>query len=307
MRVCYLIQCHRAPRQLLRLVATLRRQSPQALILCAADDTGTLPSREELRRAGEAHLLSVRGPLRRGYLSLLEPYLRGVDWLRQRGLDFDWLVYLSGQDYPTLPLARSEAMLEHSACDGYLRSWPAFAADTPWGRPKQGQRRYGFRYRDLPAAAMPLLRLLRGMNGVQSLFHVHLVYGPRLGLRRRVPLAGAGVCYGGWQWTTLRRACAEYVADTPRREPRLFAAYAATICPDESLAQTVLVNSGRFRLVDDNLRFTDSGATRDGHPRLLEASDLPAMTSGAYHFARKFDLDLRPELLDRLDEKLAAS
>ena len=245
------------------------------------------------------------GPIERSRLSLLEPYFRGVERLRALEVDYDWLVYLSAQDYPTQPLARSEAFLATAGYDGFVRYWPALAPDTPSWRPRQGDRRYRYRYFDPPRWSWPFLRLLRVFNGVQSLVHVHLTYGLRLGLRRRrTPLDRGWTLYAGWQWTTLRRECAEYLLEAVERERELIEYYRRTILPGESLFQTLLVNAGRFRLCNDNLRYVDHQGSRDGRPRLLGVADLPLLTAGGYHFARKFDLAHDARVLDLLDERL---
>ena len=303
-RVCYLIQSHRDPRQIARLVATLGRQSPGAFVLVVHDESGGALDPRALDGAAETRYLPAREPVRRGYLSMLDPWLQGIDWLRREGVDYDWLVYLSGQDYPTRPLADSEAALAAADCDGFLRWWPALGAGGPWRRRRQGHRRYFFRYADAPRWAAPGLRLARSLNGLQSLVHVHLVYGPRVGIRaRRTPFTNGRVCYAGWQWTTLRRACAELVLATVERDRDLVEHYRRTICPDESLVQTVLVNDGRFRLADDNLRYADTGGP-EGRARVLGVADLDEVTRGPYHFARKFDLGHDAHVLDLLDERL---
>ncbi|HEX4951963.1 MAG TPA: beta-1,6-N-acetylglucosaminyltransferase [Thermoanaerobaculia bacterium] len=305
MRVCYLLQTHRDARQIARLVATLGQQSPGSIVLVAHDQTGCALTAQSLPGPAEVHYLPVAGPMRRGYFSLLDPYLQGVAWLRREGLDYDWLVYLSGQDYPVQPLTRSEALLASAECDGFLRYWPALGTGGPWRRRRQGLLRYYFQYRDAPPWSAPWLRLLKGLNGLQSQFHVQLVYGLRVGRRaRHTPFDHGRVCYAGWQWTTLRRACAEHVLETVESEPELVAYYRRTICPDESLVQTILVGSGRFRLTNDNLRYSDTGASRDGRPRLLGVADLGMLISGGYCFARKFDLDYDARVLDLLDERL---
>lgn len=290
----------------MRLVRALKRGSPDALVLVVHDSTGAALDPAELTGLPRVHVLFVPGPAERGRLSLLTPYFQGVARLRELGVDYDWLVYLSAQDYPVLPLARSEALLSRVDCDGFVRFWPALAPDTPWGRPRQGDRRYLYRYCDLPRGSAPLLRLLRPLNEFQSWIHVHLVYGPRLGLRRRLPLGLGRTLYGGWQWTTLRRACAEFVLDAVSADRELVEFYRRTICPDESLVQTVLVNAGRFRLCNDNLRYADTRGGREGGARLLGTGDLPMLIAGGYHFARKFDLDHDARVLDLLDERLAA-
>lgn len=304
MRVAYFVQTHGPAPQVLRLLATLRRGSPEAVLVVSRD-----PSAEPLDARALAALdaLSFRPAerARRGYWSLFEPYVAAVERLDREALSYDWLVYLSGQDYPVQPLARSEERLAASPYDGYL-TWVDAAGPSPEGRRRQGRLRYGYQYRDLPRAR-PALRLLRSLNGLQPWWHVHLTYGPRLGVRaRRTPFGPALRPYWGSQWTTLRRASAERVAEAARGGSPLAAYFARTVCPDEAFAQTVLVNDPRLRLANDNLRFVDVRGSRDGHPRVLRLADGPALLAGGYAFARKLDPEVDPALLDWLDERLDA-
>src|SRR4029079_10617082 len=104
--------------------------------------------------------------------------------------------------------------------------------------------------------------------------------GVRVGVRAlRTPFGGDRVCYGGRQWTTLRRACVEHLRETLRREPALVDHYRRTVCPDESLVQTVLVNARRFRLTNDDLRYADFDGDPDGHPRVLGAAGPARITT----------------------------
>ena len=304
MRICYFIQNHLPPPQVERLVAALRRSQPEAFLLVGHDEFAGWCSAGEVQRALDVDVFAAREPGRRGYFSLLQPYFEAVEWLAGRGVSYDWLVYLSGQDFPTRPLASFAEKLAAADVDGFLRFWDAFNPVNPWKRRRQGRCRYGFRYADAPPWAAPGLRLVRGLNRVQSLVHIHLVYGPRIGVRERnLPFGPEMGCYAGSQWTILRRACAEYAAEEVRRDGDLIRWFRSTICPDEAVVQTLLVNSGRFRLHNDHLRFEDFTGSRGGHPRLLTIADLPALTNGGSHFfARKFDLRHDSAVLDRLDE-----
>jgi hypothetical protein len=305
MRVCYFVQTHRDPVQIARLVSTLVRASPSSLVLVGHDGRGTGLARADLPAVAGVELFQVEGPVERGRLSLLAPYFQALAWLGRERVEYDWLVYLSGQDYPTAPLARLEARLATTDFDGFLRHWRAFDPVNPWGRKRQGILRYAYRYAEAPAWAAPLLRVLRRLNGVQSLVHVHLTYGRFVGLRlRRTPFGPARVCWAGTQWTTLRRACVEHLAERLGAERELLAHYARTICADESLVQTLLVNGDRFRFADDDLHYADCRGTRTGSPRTLTTADLGTLADPRYHFARKFDRAVDAAVLDRLDERI---
>jgi hypothetical protein len=305
MRICYFIQNHLPPAQVRRLIGTLRRSQPDSFILVGHDGFAGHCTADELRRALDVDVLAIREPAQRGYFSLVQPYFDAVEWLSNRGIAYDWIAYLSAQDYPTQPLQSFETLLTTSGYDGFLRFWDARDGERAWGRRRQGLRRYFFQYFDAPRWTSAALRPLRSLNGLQSLVHFHLVYGPRIGLRWvRSPFGRDLTCYAGSQWTTLRRACAEYVVESARREEKLMQWFRRTVCPDESVVQTLLLNSGRFTFRDDDLRYADFTDSRDGRPRTLSAGDLPVLTSGSHFFARKFDLQRDSRVLDLLDARI---
>jgi hypothetical protein len=302
MRIAYFIQNHLPPPQVARLVRTLRRGQPEAFVLVGHDPFAGRATVEEMRGGVDAEVFGVREPPKRGYFSLIQPYFEAVEQLSRKGIDYDWIVYLSGQDYPVQPLGKLENLLETCEVDGFLRHWDAFSSENPWGRPKQGLRRYGYQYSDAPGW---LARPLKALNGVQGFAHAHLVYGPRVGWRRPSPFAPGRACYAGKQWTILRRACAEYVAEKVREDGELVRWFRNTVCPDEAVVQTLLVQAGRFRLRDDDLRYMDFTGSTTGSPRNLTAADLPVLTNGKFFFARKFERDA--PVLDRLDAYIDAS
>lgn len=305
MRACYLLQTHRDPAQIQRLVRTIRRSSPGARVLIGHDASGCELDPGLFQGLDRVDLLRLPGPFRRGSLEMLEPYFAAVAWLRERQVDFDWLVYLSGQDYPVRSLADSEAFLAASGRDGFLRHWDIRPGAGPWQHRKKGSRRYLYQYREPPPWAARILGGLKLVNDLQPLVHIQTTYGVRVGVKaRQTPFTAGFACYAGKQWHTLSRRCVEYLDETIRTRPDLLAYYRRTICPDESLVQTLLVNANRFDLVDDDLRYADFTGSRDGRPRVLTAADFETVTAGPYHFARKVEPGASAGLLDLLDARV---
>lgn len=303
--VVYLVHNHRPPAQLARLVGTLRRGSPGAFVLVVHDPHAGLAPTSAVAAGVDAPVLETRERGRRGHFSLIAPYFDAVEWLAGAGVDYDWLVYLSAQDYPARPLAELEARLADEGADGYLRHWRAFSRETKGWHRHQGELRYRLQYRDLPPAVARILGLFRFLNGWQRHVHLHRTYGVRLGVRpRRSPWGPEFDCWAGTQWSALRHAAAEEVTARVRAGGPRIEWFRRTICPDEALVQTLLVAAGRFRLVDDDLRYCDFAGSRDGHPRTLGLGDLEAIVASGKPFARKLDEKGAPDLLDALDERL---
>jgi hypothetical protein len=298
MRVGYLVQSHRDPDQIARLVRTLRDESPDAIVHVSHDFTSS-----PLDLAGMPGVV-VR-PAAGGYgdFSHVRRYLDAVDDLAGAGLD--WIVNITGQDYPLRPLADAEADLAAGGADGYLEYFPALdPARSTWPA-RRARTRYLFRHRrlvPLSPAAKRRLRPLQALNYVQPLFRLQVSYGLTVGVRRRSPFGPGFVLYGGSAYHSLSWACVEYLREFCAGHPEIVRYYEQTLSPVESIVQTILLNSGRFDLRDDCRRYFDFRGSTFNHPRYLGVGDLPrALASGA-DFARKID---DPAVLDALDAVLA--
>ncbi|HEY4595399.1 MAG TPA: core-2/I-branching enzyme, partial [Thermoanaerobaculia bacterium] len=105
-------------------------------------------------------------------------------------------------------------------------------------------------------------------------------------------------------WFSLRREAVLYFRRFLTEHPEVERHYQLTQTPEESLVQTILVNSGRFELVNDDFRYIDYAHANRGSPRTLTVADMPLLASGKYHFARKFDLGVDVGVLDRIDREI---
>jgi hypothetical protein len=152
-----------------RLVGALARGASDGFVLVGHDESVGHASAAELAAQLRTPVFALARPARRGYFSMVAPYFQALDWLARERIDYDWLIYLSGQDYPTQPIAALERRLATHGFDGYIRHWRADSAANPWRRRRQGFLRYRLQYYEMPAAARPLLRLLKLLNGVQTL------------------------------------------------------------------------------------------------------------------------------------------
>ena len=78
------------------------------------------------------------------------------------------------------------------------------------------------------------------------------------------------------------------------------------LIPDELFFQTLIMNSPlRETVVNDNLRFLDW--SREPAPAVLGVHDLDRMIESGKLFARKFDVTVDADVLDRLDALAGAS
>lgn len=315
MSFLFIIQSHKAPRQLARLVGVLRKGCPDSVLLISHDFRAAPLPRAAL--AGDPRVHVIKGEGGRGDFSILDGYLAALRWARDN-IEYDWVTNLSGQDYPVIPLCQFADDLSDAQHDGFLHHFDALVQDPAQMRPmawpqRHGQDRYYYQYVKLKDSLNLLeraaLRLPRvALDHFSSRLRINTAYGLLLGRRAaETPFSRRFRCYAGSYWHTIRRRCADYLLDFVEAEPARLAYLQRVLVPDECFVQTVLVNHPGFRFVNDNRRYFDMRGARHGHPKVMTEDDLPKFLGGRYVFARKFEWSNGSALLDRLDRHALGS
>lgn len=305
MKVVYFIQSHKNPEQICRLVKVIKKSSPNSLVLLSHDFTSCDLDLTTLQQFSGIELIKRNRSARRGDDSVLEIYLEAVDWLYERSLDFDWLICLSGQDYPVRPIAQIEDFLANTEYDGFIDYWDVLAENSPWGR-ETGRKRFFAQYLKLPQWTKWWLRKLSRIEplipGVIFQWRFALI-----GLEAKsTPFNDDFKCYGGWYWNALSKKCVDYLRAYLEEHPQLLKFYRRTLAPEESIIATVLVNSNQFAICSDSLRCLDYPPELFGYARNLTQNDYPKIVNGNYYFARKFEPEPDDKILDLLDELIDA-
>ena len=309
MRIGFVLQTYRSLDQVGRLVDTLNKGCPDSLIVIT--HSGPRDGLAELTRKHRiSHVLpAVSG---RGQFGLVDSYLSALRWLRRQSLSYDWIVLLSGQDYPIRPLTEFTQVLERSQHDGYFYHFDPLDGGTgsgplSWSR-EEAIDRYFFRYAclkdDLSATQRALLRIPRQALALTHQYRLNTSFGLRLGRRAATPFSPDFRLYGGNYWHTIRRECAEAVLDFVDENPNVVDHFRHVVLPDESFIQTVLLNAKQFRISSSDLRYFDFSNSHLGHSKILGPADLESVFASKCYFGRKFDAVSHPTILDILDEKV---
>lgn len=304
MKICYLIQTHRCQEQIYRLVHTINRLSSDSYIVVSHDFTACNLDSEALNQLPNVHVISGKGG--RGTFDIVQGYLDAVEWLGTNDFHFDWLINLSGQDYPVQPLHKVEKLLEKTSCDGFLEYFKVFSEESHWSG-REGHSRYFYKYHkfssSLSEQLIKLFNPIKAVNYIQPFFRINLSYS-MLGTRINPPFTENFDCYGGSFFCTLSRKCVDYLYDFYLKHPEIVEYYKGVCVSDESFIQTVLANNRSLNLQNDCKRYFDFSRTRDGRPHTLTIDDYSSITQNNYHFARKFDITVDKEILDCLDNKI---
>jgi hypothetical protein len=296
--VAYLITSNTSPERLMRLVTVLRTGSPRGVIAVRHDDdAGTL----DLRRLHELDVdLLETISVEAGSAAELMMLLRCIRRLRAAAR-FDWLVLISGDDYPVRPVAEIETSLAGTDADGFIESHPC---EPPAGRRDvpvtPSALRYHYRWSS-PRPRRPVARALAGVLHPRLAIEVTPA-GVRMGVpakrspfrtpqRRRLALPvrhnplsapaaernpfGEGLeCRYGPVWFALSRRAVDVIDAAVREHPELLVYYRDTLVPAESYIHTVLANDPTISLRDESRRCQLSGAV-----------DLHALLGGGADFA----------------------
>jgi hypothetical protein len=275
-RVVYALLTHNLPEQTARLVDVLVREGDGFVVVhhdYSKSDL-SLPAHERV------HVIRDFVPVTRGGLSQVHACLRALDWPR-RHLDYDWIVLLSGQDYPVRPLPAIEQALAAATVAGFVRH------RSPEDTRAMCEERYLRRWYSV---RRPFRRRRRWTFSRPY----NLVFDDRFR------------CYKASEWWMLSRDVLDHVHEFLARTPRYWKQYERSFIPCESFLQTVVLN-GPFRIAAENHRYVRWPAPGARHPAVLTVAQYDDILTSDAWFARKVNPRVCPELIDRLDDHRRAT
>lgn len=292
-RVACIISAYRLPDMLVRLVRCL--EAPGWCTYIHVDARTT----DDVYRAMQdplAHREDVtflpRHACYWGDFGHVRATLAGLRTLIETERPFDYVVLLTGQDYPLKSSAVIAETLARAGGRIFMRAMPIPNEHwTDGGSYRYENRFYHIRGREFsfPGAPFPNTRLNGAWSRLSRVLHLYRSF-PR-GLQP----------FGGSSYWMMPADAARYVDERARTDPGLIRFFRHVRIPDEIFFQTLIMNSPfRKRLADGDLRYVD---WREGgnSPRVLTCEDLPSLATTDALFARKFDPDVDSEVLDRVD------
>lgn len=302
LRIGFAILSYNEPGQLLRLTRTLGALFDGPPIVChhnfnqCALDTDAFGSYVDF--------VTPFVNTQWGHITTVRAALRAFDVLRRTARP-DWIVLLSGSDYPVRPADQIAAELKDATVDAFLDhrrvalggAWSAAAPRVGFARPEWVEVAYD-RYCALRAPyPRPSPQLLREhvfpvRRAEMSIRNPHLI-------RRFVKPAPAPI-YGGAFWFQANARAIDALLDSPLRRAAI-SYFNRRPVPEESLIHTLLCNTPGVRISGDHKRYEDWTACGK-HPKWLGPDDLPRVFDSSAHFARKFFDDGVTQ--DRVDREL---
>jgi hypothetical protein len=315
-KIAYFVASHVNPDQVARLIRACRSSgNPNARVVVHHDYKVSNLDAPSVEALGNVHVLRDHVKVDWGGFTQCLMIRRSMQWLLDNH-DVDWVVYLSGQDYPIKPLAQVERELAASAYDGYLDAKPA--EQCSWAN---GFGRYHYRYFNVPRfpGMHRVRRYLRKRtreqvksgNPAPRIVAPSPKHGPlKIGVRPlSSPFDENFGCYYGSSWWTLNRRAIQSMCRTMDERPDLVAHYRRILwAPNESFFMTLLMNDRSLNLCPtNNKRFISWTHPETGHPDVLTVKDFDRLAASDAHFARKIEGRVDAKLIDLLDQHIGAA
>lgn len=281
MRIAHIIIAHKNQHQLLRLIERLRH--PQFDFYIHLDKKAPLSEFDQLREDEQLKLIRNRARVNWGGNSLLKAITNSLEEVVSLNKGYGYIHLLSAQDYPLMPA---------TAIYDYFKSRPNrnfisydISGNSPWWQLAR-QRYEQYHFTDFNFKGKYLLQKI--INAITP--------------TRKFP--GGLPLYGGSNstWWTITEPCGQYIINTLNNDKKLTRFLKYCWCTDEFVIASLIMNSPFQRqTVNDNLRYLDWSEGKPS-PKLLDLPDFESIKNSEMMFARKFDLTLQPEIMDKIDK-----
>jgi hypothetical protein len=315
-KVIYLITSHTLPTQVIRLIQTLRQLSPDSIIAIHHDQSKSTLLEDDVTEVKNVYLIPNPLNVEWGDISQVECFLHSIRWLTAN-ISFDWLVLISGQDYPIASLNQFETQLSTSPFDGYFRYFPVLGGGGDAWPENTGKKRYFFKYITFPHFSyyyrIPILiqntitktLTLINKSGILNIIIAAKKSKNKIGIKHiNAPFNDQLICYGGPDWFNLNKKCIAKILAAETENNLLLDYYKTTHIPSESFIHTLLINDSKLKISNNSMRFVNWTERYASSPSIICSSDYESIIRSKMPFARKFDMTIDNNILDKIDRHL---
>lgn len=303
-KIAYLILAHRYPEQLARLIRRL--DTPHSRFFVHIDrrvDIGPFRRACHTLPANRVQWID-RTAAPWGGFGVVQATIDGLSAIAAEPIAVDFVVLLSGQDYPIKCNSAIASYLHRNLGKSFVTHTTMPVWDWPmWGSAGGIEKidRYWFWFRGWLRVYPPLSP---PVNTKERL--LNRLFGLRFRLPRCLP---NGIRpYAGSQWWCLAWSAVQYILGFVKQNRQFVSFYRYTRLPDEMFFQTILLNARdsniKDNIVNGSLTYADWGRPSPPWPAVLTSEDIDQLATAWGLFARKFDLTVDPQVLDLIDAKL---
>lgn len=317
MKIAYIVLAHKYPEQLIRLIDRLSTEKTSFFVHI---DKKTDKKNYQQIVSCLSHRTNVYFLKRHrcywGDFSIVSATIEGFKEIFNRNISVDWVILLSGQDYPIKSNIEIEDFLCKNKENSFLDYFPLPQPEpenlsTKW--PNGGFNRINYwHFRLLNwRFVFPAKLWFNTYNYSQVKQDIKFRIASRLWfalilwfpIKRKFPKGFKP--FAGSQFWCLSKECAEYVHNFIQANSAFVNFFKCVDVPDELFFQTIILNS-RFKdaVINDSLRYMDWQNPNPSIPAILEKKDFDKLLDSSKLFARKFDAARDIDVLDLIDQEI---
>lgn len=302
MKIAYIILAHKYPEQLTRLIHRLNtetssffihidQKADQEIYNQIVTQLSTLPNVYFLKRYNTYW----------GSFNLVKATFEGIKEIFLRRIDFDYVIFLSGQDYPIKSNSQIEKFLLKNEGKEFIEYQP-----LPGDNWKDENftinvdriecwfingRLVKHDWIALPPNSSLKLRAFLSLSSFLIRLNI-------LRRKRKFPEGFKPFC--GSAFWCFSKECAQYINNFIKQNPAFINFFKFAGISDEVFFQTIILNSPfKEQVINDDLKYVVWPG-----PATLGKNDLENLINSSDLFARKFDATIDEEVLDLIDQKI---
>ncbi|MBC8034458.1 MAG: glycosyl transferase [Chitinophagaceae bacterium] len=278
MKVAHILLVHKDPPQVARLIRSLCHPNVDCWV--HVDKKSNIEDFRKVLAMKKVFLIQPRLRVDWGCFNTVDAMIFAMSTVLKAETKYDYVNFLSGQDYPLQPADTFLSFLEINTGSQLMGNRPLEESNENIIRFKK----HYFNY-----YSSPVIRLSeKFINKVLP--------------NRTFPYPHE--IRKGSQWMALSRNAVSYILKFVADNPRYLNYFKTVHIPDEFFFQTILYNSPfKDTIRNPNLHYIDWSEGKK-NPKLLTIEDYNKLVSSNLFFARKFDPKVNASILDALDERI---
>ena len=275
MQIAVLVQAHKYPQQIQRMLRPFRQHSSFDIFVNIDKKQDITPFQEAI---SEASFIRKRVPIYWSNLSQVQGMLNSWEEIIAGGKQYDYHIFMSGQDYLLQPVEKILNLLESNKGREYIECEPMGSDGLDWDI---RYKKYYYTHKS------PLFqRLARYVQKLSPSTRKYPIFKQQ---------------FGGAAWLMLTNEAVTYLLNFCREHPKFVDFHKHTWCPDEFLFHTILMNSPFKDKIHQNNYWYMEWFNQIYNPKILRTWDYAKIISSNKLFARKFDETVDSEIMDMID------
>ncbi|WEK21216.1 MAG: beta-1,6-N-acetylglucosaminyltransferase [Candidatus Pedobacter colombiensis] len=281
MRIAHIIIAHKNPIQLERLIRKM--QYPKFDFYIHIDKKVDIQNFLHLKDITRVFFIENRIVCNWGGYSTLQAIMNSLEEVHKNNVQYGCYNLLSAQDYPLKANSKIYDFLLKNEDKSFIY-YEVDGSQSDWWK-SAVQRFQKYHLTDFNFTGKFLVEKIINMLLPKRKFPLPLkLYG------------GAKAC-----WWTINNECAAYLIMVLKKNNKFNSFLKFCWGTDEFVIPTMLMNSHLTdKIVNDNLRYIEFPKGK-ANPKILVSDDINDLLRSDMLFARKFDIEVDPNILDKID------